>query len=98
MVEHHCLAKTVQSKLRSVIRSAARKRIFPGKAADIDDVSAAAALEALKRLMRAVICAVEVDVDSSPPLIRFNLRNAAEYTHTRIVYQDVQTIEPLIDT
>ena len=74
---HQRLAECVEPCLRRAVCRAADKRIFTGQAADVDDPSAASALEVRQRRATAVEDSAQVRVDHVLPVRRGHVGNVA---------------------
>ena len=92
---HQRFAERVQTGLRCAVRRAAHERVLAREAADVDDPSAAAALEMRKRGGAAVEDAAEVGVDDVLPVAGRHVGDVREVADAGVVHEHVESAEAL---
>src|SRR5690348_699303 len=85
VVEHHCFAHPVQSKLGGVVRCSSRHWIFARKTTYVDDPALARVFKSCECFAAAIKRSGEVCANDTVPLLNGNLRSRAECSASGIV-------------
>ncbi len=91
---HQRFAERVDGRLRRAVRNAAHERIAPGKAADVDDVAAAAPPQMRDRRLAAVEDAGHVGVHHPAPVVVPLRFEAAEPSDAGVVDENIDAALP----
>src|SRR5260370_14758687 len=89
MIEHHCLAQPIQSKLRRIVSCPTSKRILAGQAAYVDDVAAPVPNSA-KSFLRTIENPRQIRLQRFLPLLNTQFRCTLENPDTGVVHQDIE--------
>src|SRR5215471_4425999 len=93
---HQSVIHAIQSELRCVIRSPARKPVFTCQATNIDDMSSFLCFESEQSFTRAVEGPTEICFNRRPPLFRSEVTQRTEQSRAGIVDQNIEPSEVLV--
>src|ERR1039457_6711085 len=97
VVKHHRLAESVKPEFRRVVGCASGEGVLPGQAAHVDNVTSPTVLHTWQSFMAAVKNAREVGVDHAAPVFDREIGGAAKGADARVVHQDIETAERMVD-